>query len=74
MNAKDMFFELNLKFVSIGYKEEKVIEIMYHNDNGERVIMRKEYIDYEYNYFRNPLDTKYLPAIIQQFKELGWYE
>ena len=74
MSAKDMFFELNLKFVSIDYDEEKIIEIMYHNNKGERVTMRKNYIEYVFNYSLNPLNIKYLPAIIQQFKELGWYE
>ena len=69
-----MFFKLNLRYVSIEYEEEKIIKIMYHNNNGKRVIMKENSISYVCNYNDCPLDIKYLPAIIQQYKELGWYE
>ena len=73
MSAKEMFIELGLNNITISYFNEKITRIIYYNDLTE-IRMKKEQITCEENGWIRPLDTKYLPAIIQQYNELGWLD
>ena len=74
MSAKDMFKNLDLNFVDIKYEDDEIVSIRYSNNNGTWIMMTKDYIENVKNHNCRPLESKYLPAIFQQYKELGWYE
>lgn len=74
MSAKEMFKKLGLQYLSIDYIGEQPERIMYHDNNGTRIIITKTYIESVLHYNDSALNIKYLPAIIQQLKEYGWYE
>ncbi len=74
MSAREMFDKLGLEYISIDYEKNELKTIMYHDNDGNRVIMAKDFIECYQNYNLCPLDTKYLHAIIKQYKEFGWYD
>ena len=74
MSAREMFDKLRLEYISINYEKDELKTIMYHDNRGNRVIMAKDFIECRRNYNLCPLDAKYLPAVIKQYKEFGWYD
>ena len=74
MSAREMFKELGLEYISIDYEKDELKTIMYHDNCGNRLIMAKDFIECRRNYNLWSLDTKYLPAVIKQYKEFDWYE
>ena len=72
MGAKEMFKKLGLEYYAMCYKNDQILDITYSNNDGTRLTISKNGIEYIENHNRKNLPLLTLKAINKQIEELGW--
>ena len=72
MKAKEMFKKLKLNCCDVKYIDEKIVKIVYHNDDGTGIDISKKGIEYTEAHDRRPVPLIFHEAITKQLEELGW--
>ena len=72
ISAREKFSQLGLNYRTELFKNDKLIEIKFSNNDGNWVIISNKKIEYVENHQNSKLPLEILKAINKQIEELGW--